>query len=142
MLSESEISAIQDEIKEEIDLLITGCETLDMDMAFKVFSRDSDFYMIASDGQDYDFDSFFNNNKDYLDTCIKFELFTRQLDIKVLTSDIVVVSWLYKAVATLKDGDQDIFENAGATFIFKKVYDNWAVINYQESTLPPERVNN
>ena len=141
MLSETEISEIQDEIKKEIDLLITGCEALDMDMAFKVFSRDSDFFMIGSDGQDYDFDSFFNNNKDYLDTCIKFELFTRKLDIKVLTSDIVVVSWLYKAVATLKEGNQDIYENAGATFLFKKVYDNWAVINYQESTLPPERVN-
>jgi len=142
MLSESEISEIQDEIKKEIDLLITGCETLDMDMAFKVFSRDTDFFMIASDGRDYDFQSFFNNNKDYLDSCIKFELFTRKLDIKVLTSDIVVVSWLYKTVATLKEGNQDIFENAGATFLFKRVYDNWAVINYQESTLPPERVIN
>jgi hypothetical protein len=141
MLSESEISTIQNEVKKEIDLLITGCESLDMDMAFKVFTREPGFFMIASDGRDYDFQSFFNNNKDYLDTCIKFELFTRKLDIKVLTSDLVVVSWLYKAVATMKEGNQDIFENAGATFLFKKIYDEWVVINYQESTLPPERIN-
>jgi hypothetical protein len=32
----------------------------------------------------------------------------------------VIVSWIYKIIATLRTGDQDIWEKAGATFLFKK----------------------
>ena len=115
-----------------------------MDLAFKVFSKSPDFFMIAGDGNYYDYQAFFDNNKNYLESCSKFELFTTKLDIKVLSSDLVIVSWLYKAVATLQTGDQDIIEKAGATFLFKRIDTDWIVINYHESSLPPEkkRVNN
>ena len=139
MITEKEIDIIKNEVKSEIDSLIIGCESLDMHLAFKVFSKSPDFFMIASDGNYYDYQTFFNNNKVYLESCSKFELFTTRLDIKVLTSDLVIVSWLYKAVATLETGDQDIIEKAGATFLFKKLDNEWKVINYHESSLPPEK---
>ncbi|MDD5328169.1 MAG: hypothetical protein PHY02_10220 [Phycisphaerae bacterium] len=139
MLPESEIEVIRNEVKDEINNLIIGCESLDMELAFKVFSKTSDFFMIASNGYYYDYQTFFNNNKNYLDNCSEFKLTTLKEEIKVLADDLVIVSWIYKAIATLKTGEQDIWDKAGATFLFKKIDDDWKVINYQESSLPPER---
>lgn len=139
MISENRKKEIKDEIKKEIDSLIIGCESLDMSLAFKVFSKSPDFFMIASDGNFYDYQTFYNNNKNYFEICSSFELDTKKLDIKVLSDDLVIVSWLYKVVATLKTGNKDIIENAGATFLFKKIDNKWIVINYQESSLPPEQ---
>ncbi|MBN2349038.1 MAG: nuclear transport factor 2 family protein [Bacteroidales bacterium] len=137
MESESAVSNIKIEVKKELDLLISGCEALDMELAFKAYSRNPEFFMIAGDGNYYDFQTFFENNKNYLATCSKFELETIKEDIKVLTDSLVIVSWVYKAVATLKTGRQDIWEKAGATFLFEKINGEWKIINYHESHLSP-----
>ncbi len=42
-------------------------------------------------------------------------------------------------LATLKTGEQDIIENAGASFVFSRVNDEWKVIYYHESSSPPTR---
>ena len=121
MISESDIETIKADIKNLIDTLIKGYETMDMNIGFKVFSQSPDFYMIAFDGKEYDYQSFMDSNKVFLDSCKTFELYTEKMDIKVLTPDFVVVSWLYKAVATHKSSRKETWENAAATFLFKKI---------------------
>ena len=77
--------------------------------------------MIASDGYFYNYKTFLNNNKNYFEICSNFKLTTVKQEIKVLSDDSALVSWIYKVIATLKTGEQDIWEKAGATFLFKKI---------------------
>ncbi|MBN1215211.1 MAG: DUF3804 family protein [Candidatus Lokiarchaeota archaeon] len=130
---------IRKEIEYEIDNLIIGCEELNLEKAFKVYSKSKDFFMIAGDGYYYDYQTFFNNNKNYFGILSKFELSTIKRDLKILSSDLVIYSWIYRVRATLKSGEQDILDSAGATFLFKKINNTWKVINYQESSAPPIR---
>ena len=72
-------------------------------------------------------------------TCSNFKLTTFKEEIRVLNRDMAIFALAYGAEATLKTGERDIVENAGATFVFNKVNDEWKVVHYHESSLPPRR---
>ncbi len=129
-LLESEKSRIEKEIREAFNTVIEGCESLDMDLAFRVFHNSPDFYMIGPDCSFSDYSTYVNNNINYLEECSDFKLDTFDTKIKFLDSDMVILSWIYKAEATLKTGEKDVFEKAAATFLFKKIGNEWKVIYY------------
>lgn len=128
---------ITQEINQVLDDLIACYEVLDIETSFKFFSTDPDFFMIGSDGLIYDHETFYNANKMYFNECSKYELLTYFRDVKVLTKDLVLVSWHYKAIATRLTGGRDIFDPSGATFLFQRLDGKWKVVNYHESTLHP-----
>ena len=140
MVNKINVEIIIKEIDQVLDDLIASYEALDLDTSFKFFSADPEFFMIGSDGLIYDHETFYNANKMYFSECSKFDLITYIRDIKVLTNDLVLVSWHYKAMATLRTGGKDVFDTAGATFLFKRINGQWKVINYHESSLPPKRI--
>jgi hypothetical protein len=140
-LSNSEKETIQKELHAAIDTLIAGCETLDMESAFGVFSDSPGFLMMGTDGSLCDHQTYLNNNVDYLMTCSSFELTTFKQEVRILDRDTAVFSWAYGARATLKTGEQDIVENAGATFLFRRLNDEWKVVYYHESSVPPTRIS-
>ena len=140
-LSGSEKEKIKNELQKAINTLIAGCEALDMELAFGVFSNSPDFLMMGTDGSLCDYQTYLNNNIKYLMTCANFKLTTLQEEIRILDRDMAIFSWAYRAEATLKTGEQDIVENAGATFVFSKVNDEWKVVYYLESSVPPTRVS-
>ncbi len=131
---------LERELHEAVSTVIRGCETLDMDLAFKVFWDSPDFRMIGMDGSLCDYQTYLKNNIDYLMTCSSFELTTIDEEIRILSPELAILSWIYQAEATLKTGDRDVFEKAGATFVFKKMGDEWKTIYYHESTLTPTRI--
>jgi hypothetical protein len=139
-LSSPEKETIEKELHAAIDTLIAGCETLDMELAFAIFSNSPDFLMMSTDGSLCDYQTYLNNNIDYLMTCSRFRLTTFRREVRVLDRDTAVFSWAYGARATLKTGEQDIIENAGATFLFRRVNDEWKVVYYHESSVPPARI--
>jgi hypothetical protein len=140
-LSSSEKEKIKEELQEAINTLIGGCEALDMELAFRIFSNSPDFLMMGTDGSLCDYQTYLHNNIDYLMTCSSFKLTTLKEEIRILNRDMAIFSWAYRAEATLKTGEQDVFEHAGATFVFGKVNDEWKVVYYHESSLPPTRVS-
>lgn len=140
-LSSSEKEEIKKGLQEAINALIAGCEALDMELAFGMFSKSPDFLMMGTDGSLCDYQTYLNNNIGYLMTCSSFELTTLKEEIRILNRDVAIFSWAYRAKATLKTGEQDIVENAGATFVFSRVNDEWKVVYYHESSLPPTRVS-
>ena len=144
MITDSLSSVEQEQIKEElrgvINTLIRGCEALDMEMAFGMFSDSPGFLMMGTDGSLCDHETYVNDNVNYLKTCSGFELTTFGEEIRILDRDTAIFSWTYGARATLKTGGQDIVEKAGATFVFGKVENEWKVVYYHESSLPGIRV--
>ena len=140
-LSDSEREKIKNELQEVINTLIAGCEALDMELAFGMFSNSPDFLMMGTDGSLCDYQTYLDDNINYLMTCENFKLTTFQEEIRILDHDMAIFSWAYRAEATLKTGEQDIVENAGATFVFSKVNDEWKVVYYHESSVPPTRVS-
>ena len=140
-LSGSEKEKIRKELQEAISTLIAGCEALDMESAFGVFSSSPDFLMMGTDGSLCDYQTYLNNNIHYLVTCSNFELTTLNEEVRILDRDTAIFSWAYRAKATLKTGEQDIVENAGATFVFSRVNSEWKVVYYHESSVPPTRVS-
>jgi hypothetical protein len=139
-LSNPETERIKEELQEAIDTLIAGCEMLDMELAFRAFSNSPDFLMMGTDGSLCDYQTYLKNNADYLMTCSSFKLTTLRKEIRILDRSTGIFAWAYRAEATLKTGERDVFENAGATFVFSKVNDEWKVVYYHESSLPPVRV--
>jgi hypothetical protein len=139
-LSSSEMEQIKKELQEVINTLIMGCEALDMEVAFGMFANSPDFLMMGTDGSLCDYQTYLNNNVDYLMTCSDFKLTTFKEEIRILSRDMAIFAWSYGAEAALKTGEKDIVENAGATFVFRKVDDEWKVVYYHESSLPPVRI--
>jgi hypothetical protein len=139
-LSNSEKEKIKNELHQAIDTLIAGCEALDMELAFRVFSNSPDFLMMGTDGSLCDYQTYVNNNINYLMTCTDFKLTTFQEEIRILDRDTAIFAWAYRAEATLKTGERDIVENAGASFVFSKVNDEWKVVYYHESSVPLARI--
>ena len=140
-LSESDKEKIKKEVKKVISTLIRGCEALDMDMAFRAYSDSPDFLMIGMDGSLCDYQTFIRNNKEYLTTCSDFKLITMKEIITILHRDEVLFSLIYKAEATQKTGEKDIFNKAGASFLLRKINHEWKVIYYHESGFPPDRIS-
>src|SRR3989304_4008939 len=95
-LSQSEKNRIKKEVKEAFDTIIKGCESLDMDMAFKVFHNSPDFYMIGTDCSICDYQTYIDSNINYLKECSNFKLTTFNEEIKYLGRDMVIFSWIYK----------------------------------------------
>ncbi len=139
-LTNSDKQRIENELKAAVDSLIKGCEALNMDQAFDIFWNSPEFRMIAMDGSLCDYQTYLRNNIDYLSECSNFELTTLDERVDVLTPDMAIFSWIYRAVATLRTGDKDVFDKAGASFTFRRIEDQWRVIYYHESTLPPTRI--
>jgi hypothetical protein len=141
LFSTAEKEQIHKEIKRAIDMLITGCENLDMDLAFNVFHNSPDFLMMGTDGSFCDYQMYLKNNIDYLMTCSRFKLTTYREETRILNREMAIYSWAYRAEATLKTGEQDIVENAGASFVFQKINGEWKVVYYHESSSPPRRIS-
>ena len=139
-LTNVEKNAIVDEINAIIATLIRGCETLDMDMAFGMFSDSSDFIMMGTDGTQCDHNTYVQNNIAYLNDCSAFELTTFNGQTRVLDQNTAVYAWSYQAKATLKTGDIDMVDKAGATFVFHKLHNEWKVVYYHEASVPPRRI--
>jgi hypothetical protein len=139
MMSDAAKKRIEAEILATLDRLITGCETLDMELAFRPFSRSPEVRMIAADGSLCDLATYYSNNVSYLATCSAFAVTTLETEVRVLRSDLGVLSWIYKPEATLETGERDVIDRAGASFVFEKREAAWEVIHYHESSLPPIR---
>ncbi|MBN1406255.1 MAG: nuclear transport factor 2 family protein [Calditrichaceae bacterium] len=138
MTNKMDEKTIINEIDQILDDLSASYELLDVERSFSFFSDDPDFFMIGSDGLIYDHETFYMANKMYFNECSKFELITYFKDIKVLTNTLVLVTWHYKAIATRFTGGREIFDPAGATFLFRKIDGQWKVVNYQESAQAPK----
>jgi hypothetical protein len=137
-ISDSEREQIEQELRDAVNAVIVGCGLLDMELAFKIFLNSPDFLMIGVDGSLCDYRTYVDNNGDYLATCSSFELITLREDIKLLSRDLAVFMWVYKAEAALKTGGYDVWEKVGATFVFSKIDGEWKVVRYHESTLFPQ----
>ncbi len=139
-LSNSEQKAIERELKEAINTLVSGCETLNMEQAFSVFWNSPDFVMMGTDGSMHDYQAYVGSNVAYLMTCSAFRLTTFREEVRILDRNTAVVAWGYRADATLKTGEQEAVANAGATFVFRRMDGVWKVVTCHESSVPPVRV--
>jgi hypothetical protein len=139
-MKNTDVEVIRKEIKELVDGLIRGCESLDLEAAFSIFSESPDFLMMGTDGSVVDHKTYLKNNFEYLQTCEKFRLTTNREEIRIIDPAVAVYAWSYTAEAFLKTGEREIFDNAGASFVFHKVNGSWKVVYYHESSSPPRRV--
>lgn len=139
--SKVEKEVIAGEVRQVIRRLIRGCETLDIDTAFDMFLDSPDFLMMGTDGTLCDYQTYLDNNVEYLGTCASFELTTFNEDIRIIDFETAIFSWAYGVEATLKTSEKDIIENAGATFMFRKIDNEWKVVYYHESSVPPKRTS-
>jgi hypothetical protein len=112
--SSSEKEEIEKELQEAVNTLKAGCEALDMEMAFGVFSDSSDFLMMGTDGSLCDCQTYLNNNIDYLTTCSNFKLTTLGEQIRILDRDVAIFSWAYRSAcgSTPHPGRFDLTQSA------------------------------
>jgi hypothetical protein len=138
-LSQEECKLIKKEINNKISELIRGCEQLNMELAFSIFDNSDDFLMIGTDGTQVKYNNYISSNVEYLQTCEKFGLSTKNKEIRIIDRDTVIYSWSFSAEALLKSGERDTIEGAGASFIFRRKNNQWKVIYYHESSSPVKK---
>ena len=131
---------IASEILQILGNLVEGCESLDMDLAYGMFSRSPDFLMMNTDGSVCDFGTFYKNDVEYLGACARFSLTTFGTEVRVIDHDTAVLAWSYRAEAVLKTGERDIVDKAGASFLFVRKNGEWKVEYYHQSTTPLRRL--
>ena len=136
---QTEHGKIKDALHSALDKVITGCETLDMKLAFEIFSDSADFLMMGTDGTLCDYQTYRKNNIDYLTSCESFKLHTFKKEVRVFSEEMAVLSWAYGVEAKLKTGEVDIIDNAGASFVFQKIQNEWKVVYYHEASVPLKR---
>ena len=139
-ISGSEKEKVTRKLREALASLIKGCETLDMDKAFRIFHDSPEFLMMGTDGSICDYKTSAKNNIDYLKVSTAFQLKTFNEEIRILNNSTASLFWSYGVEAVLKTGETDLIEKAGATFVFKKIDVEWKVVCYHESSLPPVRI--
>lgn len=133
-LTPAEREKIEEEIRAEVDKVIRGCQTLDLELAFEPFWNDPGFRMMSMNGTLQDYQTYVKDNVDYLGQCERFDLTTLKEEIRVLTAEMAIFSWEYRVRARLKTGGEDVIDQAGASFFFRKLAEGWKVVYYQEST--------
>ena len=139
-LTDQEHRQIEDELNAAIDQLIEGCTAMNMESAFAMFSDAPGFLMMGTDGTLCDFQTYLKNNIDYFAGCESFRLETFKREIRVVNSGAAVFSWAYGVEAKLITGESDVIRNAGASFVFHKIRNEWKVVYYHESSTPPQRI--
>ena len=140
-IQNTERKNIENELHLAIDKLISGCETLNMDLAFEIFHDSPDFMMMGTGGNICDYQTYLNDNCTYLAGCENFKLKTFNRKIHILDRTTAVYSWAYGVEAKQKTGELDIINNAGASFFFKKMENKWKVVYYHESSVPMKRIS-
>ena len=140
-LQNSEKKIIEDDLNLAIDQLISGCESLNMELAFEIFNDSPDFYMMGTGGNLCDYRTYLSDNFAYLGGCESFKLKTFNRVIHIIDKITAVFSWAYGVEAKQKTGEIDIIDNAGASFFFRKINNKWKVIYYHESSFPMKRIN-
>ena len=112
-----------------------------MEVAFGMFADSLDFLMMGTGGALCDYQTYLGDNVNYLATCSAFKLTTLNREIRVLDHTTAIIAWAYQVEATLKTGEKDVIDHAGASFVFRKMGGAWKVVYYHESSVPPKRIS-
>jgi hypothetical protein len=136
-LTDAEKAAIQTEIRQAVNTMVQGAQSLDADSAFVIFSDSPEFYSIGMDGSAADYKSIYGANKEFFGSCSQLKFTPIQDDLRFLSNDLVLYAWIYSADADLKSGEHYSYDKVGATFLFKKLQNRWITVYFHESGLPP-----
>ncbi len=90
--------------------------------------------MMGTGGVLCDYKTYLKDNLDYLGSCESFSLQTLNRVVRIIDKVTAVYSWAYRVNAKLKSGEIDNIKNAGASFFFRKIKDEWKVVYYHESS--------
>lgn len=123
------------EIKEVVNLIISGLEKLDAESAFQPYLNTSDFILFMVQGSMADYQAAKTEHKGWFQTLSSLKVNTVKEEIRFLPGSIVIYPWLGKFDMIFKSGEH-ITVDFGVTMIFRKIENQWTVVYQQTSQIP------
>ena len=127
---------IIEEIDAALDSIFRDMNTLNVNTAFPLFQKDLTF--IGPDGSIMNYKSFIDQSNNLFATWEDAKLALVSRDIRIISRNLVIVSAIYKGDVVNRDGKIEKYPKVGSTFVLNKDQDNWTVLHFHESSLPPE----
>jgi len=135
-LSQSEKDRISQEINLTMDSMLLACNKLDANSAFKFIFNSPEYKSVESDGSVLNWESDFKGAADFFKLCTSSNLQSIQKDNFILSSDLVINTMSFNGESILKTEKISLGKTT-ATSVVKKINNNWRIIYWHSSSLPP-----
>ncbi len=139
-LTQQEKDLIKKEVNSSIQTIFSAWQTMDINKNSHLFLNTSEFTGIGVDGSILNYDEMIKMSKETFDLWSEFKTSIVKIDVKIITSEIAIATVIYRAEAKYKTGQVDNWDSIGSTFVLKKINNEWKVIHFQESSMPPKTV--
>ncbi len=123
------------EIKEVVNLIISGLEKLDAESTFQKYLNTTDFILFMVQGTMADYQTALNEHKGWFQTLSSLKVNSVKEEIRFMPGSIVIYPWLGRFDMTFKSGEQLVID-FGVTMIFRKIENQWTVVYQQTSQIP------
>ena len=129
-LTQQQQDQIKSEVKAVLDSLIAKWAALDAEGFLQSYSTD----MVAvGGGVPHDFQAYRRGSIDYLTSTATIAVTTVREDYRVLTTDLVISTWVGKVVRSMKSGDKRTTDQMLYADVWKKIGGTWKVIDESPS---------
>ena len=137
-MTEAKYQDIAKKVRSIFDKLTEYSEKAQLDLFLSGYENSQDFLHISSDGIMRNFVELKKICTGYYRSLKEQKIVTIQEKIRVIDTNLVILSWTGNIVAQFKSGDIMKMNNYSITSVFKKIDNKWKVIHSHESSLPPE----
>jgi ketosteroid isomerase-like protein len=137
-MTEAENQDIAKRVKGIFDKLTEYSEKAQLDLFLSGYENSPDFLHISSDGKMRNYEELKKICTGYYSSLKEQKILTIQEKIRVIDTNLVILTWTGNIVAQFKSGDIMKMNNYSITSVFKKIDNKWKIIHSHESSLPPE----
>jgi ketosteroid isomerase-like protein len=139
-LSEKQQATIKQEVEQTMQSLLQNFSRADIDGILKFYSDDPGFLAPDPEGKISDNPTFRKATREFFQTVSSETIQTKHQDVRILAADTVVLAWQGSFQTQMKDGAVLKCDSYAATFVFRRIGNEWKIIYDHESGLPPQSV--
>ena len=136
-LTDLEKATLITEVTEAGQSAIEAYNKIDFQTVESCFLDSPEFIAVSGDGSILNFEQKINDTKGFFESITSLHFTVLNKEVKVLQKDLAVYTVQIKIDATFKTGEKLTYEKLTVSEIYKKVDNQWKVIFFQESGLPP-----
>lgn len=135
-LSQQQKDQIVKEVRQLNDSSLASWQRLDGEHILKYYHNSPDWMNFDADGSNLDYQTFKKAVLEFGNIASSYKATTLHENYIVLTKDIVIGTWVYKDVVTLKSGDKITYDPHPYTALVKKIAGQWKVVYCHNSGTP------
>jgi len=131
----------KDQIKTELstvfDNFVKIYKSLDPNAVLNYYWDSPDFVIVGADGSVKDYQGLKKDNEELFKSLSSVKIITAKQEYMIVSKEAVVIFWLGRFEAQMKDESLLVFDPDAVTFVFQKINNEWKITYQADSALPP-----